>query len=224
MTAESETSTSTANGKPDGDWRSIFDAPDFTSLVRPAQTAKAREYSGKVKSVLKSGMVGAINAGDFKDAATILHYGPSFADATGQLADSSEWAAKAVDVITAPGNPAMLFVMTAIPFTAQLFRNHEDVIKNIPETRRNMRLRRKAMAQAHKAEEPRFTIRFFKREWPIRFRTPNFGKFLAGFKSQTRDPDELAYQVFTDPSVVRALKKQGIVLVNTTGGDDAPAG
>jgi hypothetical protein len=220
MTAETgQGSTTGANGNGSGpttgdEWRSIFDAPDFTALVKPAQTHKAKEYSEKVKSVLKSGMVGAINVGDFPDAATILHYGPAFADATGQLADGSEWAAKAVDVITSPGNPVMLFAMTAIPFGAQLFRNHEDLIKNIPETRRNMRLRRKAMATAHKAEPPRFTIRAFGRAWPVRFNTPKIGKMLAGFKSQTRDPEQLTYKVFTDPAVIRALRKQGIVLVN----------
>lgn len=217
MTAETgEHSAASANGssQQDSDWRSIFDAPDFTSLVRPAQSAKAREYSGKVKAMLKSGMVGAINIGDFPDAATILEYGPSFADATGQLADNSEWAAKAVDVITSPGNPVMLFAMTTIPFVAQLFRNHEAAIRNIPETRRQARLRRKAMANAKRAEEPRFTIKAFGRQWPVRFRTPKLGKILAGFKSQTKDPEALTFRVFTDPAVLRALKKQGIVLVN----------
>jgi hypothetical protein len=217
VSAGTEDSAATANGsRPDeSDWRSIFDAPDFTQLVRPAQTATAREYSAKVKSMLKSGLVGAINIGDFPDAATILEYGPSFADATGQLADSSDWAKKAVDVITSPGNPVALFVMTTIPLVSQLFRNHEDVIRNIPQNRKEMRRRRKAMATAHKAEPPRFTIRFMKREWPVRFRLPKVGKVLAGFKSQTRDPEALTLKVFTDPLVIRALKKQGIVLVNS---------
>lgn len=223
MTADQDTQST--NGRPsEEDWRSIFDAPDFTSLVKPAQTMKAKEYSSKVKSVLKSGMVGAINVGDFPDAAAILQYGTPFADAAGQLADSSEWAAKGIDIITSPGNPVMLFLMTAIPFGAQLFRNHEDTIKQIPQTRREMRRRRKAMATASKAEPPRFTIRFMKREWPIRFHTPRLGKVLAGFKAQTRDPNEMTYQVFTDPSVIRALKKQGIVLVKQEGNTNAPTG
>jgi hypothetical protein len=213
----------TANGStPEGeDWRTLFDAPDFTSLVKPAQTAKAREYSGKVKSVLKSGLVGAINVGDFPDAAAILQYGSPFADAAGQLADANEWAAKGIDIITSPGNPIMLFLMTAIPFGAQLVRNHEDTLRNIPTTRRQARLRRKAMATAKKAEPPRFTIRAFGRAWPIHFRTPKLGKILSGFKAQTRDPQQMTYQVFTDPAVLRALKKQGIVLVKP-GDDNAP--
>lgn len=222
MTAE----PNTANGSPPQgeDWRGIFDAPDFTSLVKPAQTMKAKEYSGKVKSVLKSGLVGAINVGDFEDAAAILQYGTPFADAAGQLADSNEWAAKGIDIITSPGNPIMLFLMTAIPFGAQLVRNHEETIKQLPTSRRQARLRRKAMATAKKAEPPRFTIRVMGRSWPVHFRTPKVGKLLAGFKAQTRDPAEMTFQVFTDPAVIRALKKQGIVLVKQEGTNNAPPG
>jgi hypothetical protein len=221
MTADQDTQS--ANGSQPEDWRSIFDAPDFTSLVKPAQTMKAKEYSGKVKSVLKSGMVGAINVGDFPDAAAILQYGTPFADAAGQLADGNEWAAKGIDIITSPGNPVMLFLMTAIPFGAQLIRNHEDALRDLPMTRKQAKLRRKAMATATKAEPPKFTIKFMGRKWPVHFRTPKIGKVLAGFKSQTRDPGQMTYQVFTDPAVLRALKKQGIVLVNP-GDKDAPTG
>lgn len=222
MTAEPNTAN---GGPPQGeDWRGIFDAPDFTSLVKPAQTMKAKEYSGKVKSVLKSGLVGAINVGDFEDAAAILQYGTPFADAAGQLADSNDWAAKGIDIITSPGNPIMLFLMTAIPFGAQLVRNHEETIKQLPTSRRQARLRRKAMATAKKAEPPRFTIRVMGRSWPVHFRTPKVGKLLAGFKAQTRDPAEMTFQVFTDPAVIRALKKQGIVLVKQEGTNNAPPG
>lgn len=223
MTAEQADTGANGHRAEGEDWRSIFDAADFTSLIKPAQTAKAKAYSGKVKSMLKSGVVGAINVGDFPDAATILHYGPSFADAAGQLADAEDWAAKAIDIITSPGNPVMLFLMTTIPFGAQFFRNHEQAIKQIPETRRQSRRRRKAMATAHKAEPPRFTIRAFGRAWPIHFRTPKLGKALAGFTAQTRDPEALTYQVFTDPAVIRALKKQGIVLVKQEGDKDSHA-
>lgn len=223
MTADQDTRS--ANGQPpEDDWRSLFEAPDFTSLVRPAQTVKAKAYSTKVKSVLKSGMVGAINVGDFEDAAAILQYGTPFADAAGQLADSNEYAAKGIDIITSPNSPVILFLMTAIPFGAQLVRNHEDTIRQIPQTRREMRRRRKAMETARKAEPPRFTIRAFGRAWPVHFRTPKLGKMFAGFKAQTRDPKEMTYQVFTDPAVIRALKKQGIVLVKQEGNSDAPTG
>lgn len=215
-----------ANGggtEPTQDYAALFDSPDFTTLVRPAQTAKAKEYSGMVKSMLKAGVVGAINVGDFPDAAAILHYGPSFADASGQLADADARAAKAIEIITAPGNPYAMFLVTAIPLLSQLFRNHEDALTDLPNTVKNARKRRLSMATAKKAEKPRFTIRMFGREFPIRYRGPNFSKVGRALKSQTRDPGNLTAEVFTDPKVIRALQKQGIVLVRAKEHDANPS-
>lgn len=205
--------TANGDGKEHVDYTSLFEATDFTQLIKPAQTAVAREYSGKVKSVLKAGTIGAINIGDFVDAAAFLHYGPAFADATGQLAEADKRARAAVDILTAPGNPYAMFLVTGIPLIAQLFRNHEEQIHELPDAVKNARKRRKVMATAKKAEKPRFTLRAFGREWPIRFRMPKVGRVFSGFRTQTQDPNGLAERVFLDPAVQRALRKQGIVLV-----------
>jgi hypothetical protein len=211
---DAEQESVSGNGHPTGpDYSSLFSAPDYATLVKPAQTAKAKEYSDKVKSFLKAGMVGAINVGDFPDAATILERGPAFADATGQFADSNERVAKMVDIITSPSNPAMMFFMTGLPFMAQIVRNHEAVIKDMPELRRQAKRQRKAMAAARKAEKPRFTVRVLGREFPVRFRTPKFGAVFGMFRAQTRNPEDLTIQVFSDPAVQRALRRQGINLV-----------
>lgn len=214
-----------ANGEGESqqNWTALFDSPDFTTLVRPAQTAKAKEYSGMVKSMLKAGVVGSINIGDFPDAAAFLHYGPAFADASGQLAEADERAAKAIDILTAPGNPYLMFLVTALPLLSQLFRNHEDVLTDLPNTVKNARKRRLSMATAKKAEKPRFTIRVFGREFPVRFRGPKFGKVFKALKAQTRDPHSLTAEVFTDPRVIRALQKQGIVLVRAREDDSNTA-
>jgi hypothetical protein len=200
-----------SSGRPD--YTSLFEATDFTALIKPAQSAVAKEYSGKVKSLLKAGTIGAINIGDFADAAAFLHYGPGFADATGQLAEADKRARAAVDILTAPGNPYAMFLVTGIPLIAQLFRNHEEQIQELPNVIKNGRKRRKAMATAKKAETPRFTLRAFGREWPVRFRVPKVGRIFSGFRTQTQDPSTLAERVFLDPAVQRALRKQGIVLV-----------
>lgn len=209
------TFTPPANGQaPPSDWRSIFDAPNFTDLIRPAQSAKAKEYSGKVKSVLKSGTIAAIKMGDFPDAATILAYGPGFADAAGQLADENEWAEKAIDILTSPSSAPLTFALAASTFAFQLLRNHERTLQELPNARRNAKLRKKAMQDARKAEPPRFTIRILGREWPIRFQPKNRLKGVLGaFRSQTQDPTQLTYNVFSDQKVIAMLKKQGIVLV-----------
>ena len=79
--------------------------------------------------------------------------------------------------------------------------------------RRNAKLRRRAMSDAKKAEAPRFTIRMFGREWPVRFRSRfKPSKVLALFKTQTQEPETLTINVFTDPKVIKALEKQGIRL------------
>jgi heme exporter protein D len=195
---------------------SLFDAPNFTDLVKPAQTAQAREYATKVRSGLKSVMFGAINAGDYSDAATILAYGPGFADAAGRLADESEYARKALDIITAPDSAWLAFAMTGVPLIAQVFRNHEQAIKELPNARRKARLQRRAAKDAQATQKPRFTIRVMGRQWPIYFRTPKLGKMLSGFTAQTKDPDALTYAVFSDPKVQRALAKQGIILRQET--------
>lgn len=207
-------------GEAQQDYTSLFDSPDLTTLMRPAQSAKAKEYASKVKSALKAGTIGAINIGDFPDAATFLHYGPAFADASGQLADANDTAAKAIDILTSPDSPYLVFAVTALPLLSQLFRNHETALADLPNTMRNARKRRMAMATAKKAEKPRFTIRVFGREFPIRFRGPNFRKFGQALRSQTRDPGALTSEVFTDPRVIRALQRQGIILVKA-GDDDA---
>jgi hypothetical protein len=209
------TFTPPANGQaPPSDWRSIFDAPAYTDLIKPAQTAKAKEYSAKVKSMLKSGTVAAIKVEDFPDAAAILAYGPGFADACGQMADQSDWAEKAIDILTSPASAPLTFALTASTFLMQLARNHEHTFQELPNARRNAKLRKQAMKDARKAEPPRFKIRIFGREWGIRYQPKNRFKGIFGaFRAQTQEPTALTYNVFTDPRVLAMLKKQGIVLV-----------
>src|SRR5215469_8928107 len=86
----------------------LFAAPSYTQLIKPAQSKTAKEYQDKTYALLKALLGGAINAGDYPDAAAILAYGPAFGAATGQLADSSERAAQLIDMLTTPANP---FVM-----------------------------------------------------------------------------------------------------------------
>ena len=204
------------------DWTSIFNAPDYTALVKPIQSRQAKEYSDKTKSVLKALMVSSINVGDFPDAAAILTYGPAFADATGQFADQNDWCKRAVDMITAPESAPIMFVLTAIPLFSQVLRNHEAALKQMPDSRRQARLRRKAEKDGQRTQEPRFTVRMFGRAWPVYFKTPRIGKVFMAFKAQTRDPVMLTNAVFTDSKVVNALRKQGIVLVSQEDANTQP--
>jgi hypothetical protein len=202
------------------DWESLWNAPDYASLITTRQSRIAREYTIKCNSILKALALASINAGDFPDAAALLHHGPPWTHATGQLADESDTVKRTIDLITSPSSPVVMFAITSIALVAQIMRNHETQIKQIPETRKQARLQRKAMAGARKAEPPRFTIKVLGRQWPIRFRTRiKLSKFFAGFRAQTVEPQDLTIRVFSDPKLLAALEKQGIKLVK----NDAPA-
>jgi hypothetical protein len=196
------------------DWASIFGAPDYTTLITPKRTVVSREYEVKVKSLLKAGVIGSLNNQNFTDAAALLHYGPAFAVATGQLAEADERARQAIDVITSPTNPYAIFLLTAMPLISQLLRNHEPELREVPGRFRNRKMRRKQARKNPPPDQgkPRFTIHLpFGKTIPIRV-SANFkiGKLLLGFKAQTEEPNQLAYKVFSDPKVVTALEKQGI--------------
>jgi hypothetical protein len=195
-------------------WQAIFSAPNYADLIKTRQTVKAREYRDKANSVLKASLIASINANDWPDAAAILRNGPAFANATGQLADSNERAAAIIDMITSPANPVAMFVLTAIPLVAQIFRNHETQLQEVPQARQQARRQRKAMREARKAEEPQFTIHLLRWKIPIRWHPKKIkiGKLFAGFRAQTLEPDALAKDVFTDPDVLKALEKLGIIV------------
>jgi hypothetical protein len=197
------------------DWNAIFSAPDYTQLIRPRATATAREYTAKTNSLLKAMLIGAINAGDFPDAAAIIEFGPAFSHATGQLADADDKARKLIDMVTSPANPYVMFGLTVIPLVAQVFRNHETQVKDAPANFRLNRAQRKAMKQAQTAEPPRFTLKIGKRHIPIRFRVrlKVLTTVIGGVRSQTRDPANLTNQVFSNDKLIKALEKQGIILV-----------
>ncbi len=194
------------------DWSSIFGAPDFTALIKKRKTAVAREYEKRTNSLLKALLVGTLNTGNFPDAAAVLKLGPPLSAATGELAESSETARHMIDLITEPANPWVMFALTGIPLVAQLFRNHEPAIKQAPATLKERRAQRKAQTAE---QPPRFTVKIplIRKTIALRFRFHfKLGKVLAGFRSQTVDPNMLAQQVFTDPDVITALKKMGAVI------------
>jgi hypothetical protein len=202
------------------DWESIWSAPDYASLITTRQSRVAKEYTIKCNSIVKAMALASIDVGDFPDAAALLHHGPPWTHATGQLADASDTVKRTIDLITSPSSPVIMFAITSIALVSQLMRNHEKQIQQIPETRRQARLQRKAMASARQAEPPRFTVKILGRQWPIRFRSRiKVSKFFAGFRAQTVEPQDLTVRVFSDPKLLAALEKQGIKLVK----NDDPA-
>lgn len=202
---------------------SIFNAPDYASFLKTRQTATSREYTARTNSILKSLLISSLNAGDFPDAAAIIHYGPQFAKATGGLADSSDTAKRALDILTSPSNPIVIFGLASIGLIGQIMRNHEQQLAEVPATFRERRRERK-MAKAAGINKPqgppRFTIKLGKRSIPIYFRVriKALSTLATGFRAQTQEPESLASRVFSDPDVIAAFEKQGIRLVSHHGG------
>lgn len=207
---------STENGHPQQenpiDYSQLFNAPDLSQFIRKPKTDISREYERKTQALLKAGLVTAVNAQQFPDAAAFLYHGPGIAAAAGTLADADERARKAIDMITTPANPYAMFAMAVMPMFAQLMRNHESEIKQTRETRRAQRKARKAGTAP--AAEPAAKIKLpFGRSISVRFKFKlNASKLLASFRTQTQPPEKLAYMVFADEKVVNELRKQGIVL------------
>ena len=208
------------NGMPSGaPFDAIFNAPDYASFLKVRQTRTSQEYTARTNAILKALLTSSLNAGDFADAAAIIHHGPQFAKATGGLADYSDTARKAIDILTSPSSPVALFAVSTIALVGQVMRNHEQQLAEVPATFRERRRERKAAKAAGIAApkaEPRFTIKLGKRSIPIYFRMrfKAVSVIVSGFKSQTQPPESLAARVFGDPDVISALEKQGIRLVS----------
>ena len=196
------------------DYGAIFDAPDFSSIVRGRRSAHAKQYESKVKSVLKSGTMGSLRNGNFSDAATILHYGPGFAAAAGDLAAADSRAAKAIDLITSPESPYVAFAMITMLFVAQLFRNHEETLKQIPEARKMAKRRRReeaASGTATPGKNVTLSLPFGRKiNFKVGFKFRPLARIKVLFRVPTHDPDELTQRVFSDEALLAALHKQGV--------------
>jgi hypothetical protein len=200
----------------------IFGAPDFAEIIgKNRQAGKSRTYERKVQSVEKALVIGALKRNNFPDAAAILKHGPAFARAVGDAAVDNNRVAKMVDMITAPDNPTVVLALTSIALIGQLLRNHEPELEKIQnevkvgwKRRREMR---KSGTRLVQEREPLATSTFklpFRKKPVIikwRIRIPGVALFTRGVLGGSIAPNELAHQVFSDPDVIKALEKQGII-------------
>jgi hypothetical protein len=116
-------------------------------------------------------------------------------------------------MLTAPDNPYVVLFAAAMPLFGQLFRNHEEVIKQLPEVRRQAKKRRKE--QKETIEPKNLTIHLpFNRKVSFRVRFNPFRNLRL--RAPSRHPAELVAEVFSDPRVHEALRKQGITIVEKT--------
>jgi hypothetical protein len=191
----------------------ILDAPDYSVLISGRRnTAIARQYRTKSNALLKSLFAGAWNANNYPDAAAILKHGPAFSQAIGDLADREPSARAKIDILMSPGNPYVTVALALIPLVAQVARNHETQLEQIPKTWRERRAERKLRKEqgAETARKPpTFTMKIGKRRVPVHLHVPK-PKFLKAFVASSAPPENLTAEVFTDPKVQAAMQRIGI--------------
>ena len=211
--------------RPDGlpDFDIIVGAPDLGALLHRTPTRRAREYRNRVASLLRVGMIGSLNTGNFADAAAILWYGPGASTAVGNLADNYNSIAKGIDIITSPGSPIAECVTTLLPLLSQIARNHEQALAELPgrfAMGKDARAARKqAKAEARANDEPPMTLRVGRWKVPVRWKVRSPIRFVKPvIRAQSMEPNLIAARVFTDPSVQKKLAEMGVVITTPNGG------
>lgn len=166
------------------------DGPDASLIDKPRRKPSAVKYEKKTRGLFNTAFHLTVRQQKtLPDAATILMYGPDVSEALGDLAAENEWVAKSIDMLTdTTENAALSLILVAVPFIAQIVRNHEP---------------------SAEVEGPR-TIRipFIKRQFRVRFNL----KFRR-LRKFSHEPSALTSHVFSQPAVVEKLKKQGITVV-----------
>lgn len=202
----------------------VFDAPDFINFLKPDQTARSKEYEQRVKSMMKAVTISSFKNNRVTDGAAFMKFGPGFARAAGNLADSSDSVAKTIDMLTAPDNPWFVFASITTAMTLQLFRNHEQEASQVATTWRQRRAQRKELRkQGIKPEKPQgtpVTIKGpFGKKFTLRVKVPGPKVLFSLIHAQTQVPDELAHEVLSSDKIRKALEKQGIKIMVVHNGD-----
>lgn len=160
--------------------------PDPSLVDPPKRSPKADKYEKKARNVFRFAFWSTVqHQQTLPDAATILMHGPKVAEAFGDLAAENDKIARAIDMMDeTTDNATLAMLMVAVPFIAQLVRNHEPVAEvtgrqiRIPLTKRTVRIK-----------------------WNLR---------LKRLRMVTNEPKDLTAHVFSNPLVIEKLAKQGI--------------
>lgn len=193
----------------------ILTAPDFSTFVKSTRTPTAKAYERKIQSALKTTFYGALKNGQLADAATVLYYGPNLAQTAGDLADVNERVAKGIDMLTAPDNPYVGFALAGLAIIGQLYRNHEETLSQIPVAVKEGRRERKARKANETEDTRRIEVKLpFGRTMRVglKFRFRSLRKIGLIFKVRSHQPEQLVAEVFSDEKLIRALRKEGIVI------------
>jgi hypothetical protein len=207
-------------GDDDADWvpgKTLLEAPDYGTMVRGKRTAKSKKYEAKTQSVLKAGALSALKHGDLPDAAAVFKYGPSIARGAGDLASDNENAAKVIDLVCAPDSPVVGLTIAALALASQLYRNNQQNIEKVKETRKTTRAQRKVLRETGQLP-PKQRAKRIQINGPFRLKfniiiptaLPKIGKIFA---AGTKNPRQLCEEVFEDQDLLKALEGYGFRIV-----------
>jgi hypothetical protein len=209
------------DGEDNSPYNVIFEAPDFASLMKHKSSSTAKDYTDRVRSMVKAGVIAGIKTGNFADAAALLDHGDAFARATGDIADVSDTARKYLDILTAPDSPWLAFAMTSAMLFSQVARNHSEGIKTAAVTRKDKKRARKAAIAEGTMPEGAVTwkVPLIKKHVTLRFKiSPKaiLTRVAMVFQGSTYSPQELAFRVFSDEALIKTLASQGIIIKHDT--------
>lgn len=180
-----------------------YDQPSETFVKENRRPVRARRYEESTREILNVIFKEAVaHDATVPDAAAILMHGPKFCETLGDLADHDSKVRAALDWLDeGTSNPYLAFAVAALPFAAQVYRNHQDALapQAIVETIRTSR------AEAKQRPGREFKIPFTRRRITIRFRF-----HAPPIENWTNEPEALSHHVFTNPQILGGLEKAGI--------------
>jgi len=165
-----------------------YDRADASIIDKPERTPRAKKYEKKAnKSIGTLTRLLLQRPATVPDAATLMLYGPDVAETFGDLADKNPRVAKIIEMFEeSTDSPVLAVISATTPLLLQLIRNHEPVLEPKERTIKlgmfNVRIPRK------------------------------IGVRLGLLRGITHDPDAILKNVFGDPDVVEALRRNGVTV------------
>jgi|SRR5215831_1336541 len=196
-----------------------YDTPDEQFVQPTVRGRTAKQYEKKIKTVMNVIFRQTVaHQATVPDAATILMYGPQFAEKWGDLAEHDKRVRRGIDMIL--DGTENVYIAAAIPAAAlllQLYRNHEDALSPSGAVEAIKKSRANAKAREPRRVRIPFTKRYLEFRWKLN---------MPAVKNMTNEPQQLAAYVFNNPDIIASMRKAGIETiggVNLNGSADQRA-
>ena len=183
-----------------------YDTPDEQFVQATVRGRTAKSYEKKIKTVMNVLFRQTVaHRATVPDAATILMYGPNFAEKWGDLAEHDKRVRRGIDMLLdGTENPYLAAAMATAPLLLQVYRNHEDALSPSGA----VEAIKKSRARVKEREPRRVRIPFTKRYLEFRWKLN-----VPAVKNLTNEPQQLASYVFSNPEILTAMQRAGITTI-----------